>query len=103
LIGKLDFRFAARTKRPEAVPIAGCHMFAKKMIYWLPRVFVAAFALSLFIPAPDFVADMSDAAFVVWLARIGWVVGLPLVFCAVLVLMARIGKRAAGSKPKSNR
>ena len=75
-------------------------MFGKKFSYWLPRFFVMAFVLSLFIPAPDFVMGMNSAAFTVWLARIGWVVGLPLVFCAVLVLIARIGKRADGTRPK---
>ena len=74
-------------------------MFGKKLTYWLPRSFVAAFALSLFIPAPDFVAGMSEDAFVVWLLRIGWVVGVPLAFCFVLVLMALIGWRPVKNKP----
>jgi hypothetical protein len=75
-------------------------MFGKKFSYWLPRIFVMAFILSLFIPAPDFVMGMNSAAFTIWLARIGWVIGLPLVFWAVLVLIARIGKRTVGTRPK---
>lgn len=76
------------------------NMFGKKLSYWLPRIFVMTFIVSLFIPAPEFVMGMTDAAFTVWLARIGWVVGLPVVFCAVLVLIARIGRRTAGTRPK---
>jgi hypothetical protein len=81
------------------MPISGLKFFGKKLRFWLPRIFVAAFALSLLIPAPDFVSGMSDDAFVVWLIRIGWILGLPLAFCFVLVLMAWSGKGAFKGKP----
>ena len=50
------------------------------------------FALSLLLPAPDFVTGMGENAWIVWLVRIGWVVGLPLAFGLVLVIVARVGK-----------
>jgi hypothetical protein len=82
------------------MPLSGLKFFGKKLSFWLPRTFVVAFALSLLIPAPDFISGMSDDAFAVWLIRIGWVIGLPLVFCFMLVLIALTGKQAVKGRPQ---
>lgn len=60
--------------------------------YWLPRIFIISFALSLVVPAPDFVSEMGEGAFTLWAFRLAWVVGLPLVFCTCLLMVRLIQK-----------
>ena len=64
-----------------------------RLSYWLPRLFVIVFALSLLLPAPQFVLRMGKGAFTVWLARLIWVIGLPLVFCLILLIVAWLGPK----------
>lgn len=64
-------------------------MSANRLTYWLPRVFVILFVLSLVLPAPDFIVRMGRGAFTLWLARLLWVIGVPLMFCLILIVVAR--------------
>ncbi len=69
-------------------------MDMQKLKYWLPRIFVFIFAISLLLPAPDFVSSMDDHAFMVWLARLIWVMGVPVIFCVLILFIAHLTKTA---------
>ncbi len=58
-----------------------------KITYWFPRLLIIGFATSMVIPAPQFVASMDDAEFLVWLLRLIWVLAFPAGFFALLVLV----------------
>jgi len=68
-------------------------MLKQRLTYWLPRVFVVSFAVSLVLPAPGFLARMEPGERIVWLARLIWVLGLPAVFCLACLLMILLGSR----------
>lgn len=67
---------------------------------WLPRLLVLSFAVSVFFPAPGFVAGLAADEYLVWVTQVCWVVGVPLCFWALarggrlLVLWA--GRGGAG-------
>jgi len=67
-------------------------MFKQKLRYWLPRIFVLVFAMSLLLPAPNFISGMDDNEFIIWLARLIWVLGLPVIFCSLILLIALLTK-----------
>lgn len=69
-----------------------------RVSYWLPRLFVIGFALSLLLPAPQFVLSMGRGAFTLWLARLIWVVGLPVVFCLILLVVLWLGPKIGGRR-----
>ncbi len=54
--------------------------------YWLPRLIILGFAVSMVMPAPKFIASMEDAEFVVWMLRLIWVLVFPAGFFVLLVL-----------------
>ena len=57
-----------------------------KCKYWLPRLIILGFAVSMVMPAPKFIASMEDAEFVVWLLRLIWVLAFPAGFFVLLGL-----------------
>jgi hypothetical protein len=57
-----------------------------KFRYWLPRLLVIGFAMSMVIPAPEFISSMEDAEFLVWLLRLIWVLVFPTGLFVLLVL-----------------
>ena len=67
-------------------------MFKQKLRYWLPRTFVLIFAMSLLLPAPNFISGMDDNEFIIWLVRLIWVIGLPVIFCSLILLIALLTK-----------
>ena len=67
-------------------------MFKQKLRYWLPRTFVLIFAMSLLLPAPNFISGMDDNEFIIWLVRLIWVIGLPAIFCSLILLIALLTK-----------
>ncbi len=64
-----------------------------KLGYWLPRLLVIGFALSLVLPAPDFLQGLDDGQYTLWLARLIWVITVPVVFGAILLVVALFRKR----------
>ena len=54
--------------------------------YWLPRLIILGFAVSMVMPAPKFIVSMEDAEFVVWMLRLIWVLAFPAGFFVLLVL-----------------
>ena len=73
-------------------------MIKQKLRYWLPRIFVLIFAMSLLLPAPNFISGMDDNAFTIWLARLIWVIGLPVIFCFSTLLIALLARKAKRDK-----
>lgn len=71
-------------------------MKAKVFSYWLPRLMVVAFALSLVFPVPAFVRGLGEGAYILWMARLIWVVSVPLVFGATLLVIAKFRKNGGG-------
>ena len=67
-------------------------MYKQKLGYWIPRIFVLIFAISVFLPTPDFVSGMDYNEFIIWLIRLIWVVGLPVVFCSFILLITFLTK-----------
>jgi hypothetical protein len=63
-------------------------MKEKKLSYWLPRILVLSFALSLVLPAPKFITSLDVGGYTIWLARLIWVISVPVVFCSILLLIA---------------
>jgi len=70
----------------------------KGLSYWLPRIMVIVFVLSLVFPAPAFVRGLGGDAYLLWVARLIWVISVPLVFGASLLLVAAFRKK---KNPKS--
>ena len=56
-----------------------------------------AFAASLLLPAPSFLSGMGHDQLIVYLARLAWVIGVPLVAALVFLLIA-LSARARGKK-----
>jgi hypothetical protein len=68
-------------------------MKAEKLGYWLPRVLVLSFALSLVLPAFKFVPGLDAGGYTIWLARLTWVISVPVVFCLILLVIAIFRKK----------
>ncbi|MBW2250420.1 MAG: hypothetical protein JRF60_07255 [Deltaproteobacteria bacterium] len=66
---------------------------SKILSYWLPRILVLSFALSLILPAPDFVTNLDADGYTIWLARLIWVISVPVVFCSILLIIANFRKK----------
>jgi len=65
----------------------------KQLSYWLPRILVLSFALSLVLPAPEFVARLDTGGYTIWLARLIWVISVPVVFCSILLVILIFRKK----------
>jgi len=63
-------------------------MSNKPLGYWFPRIMVLSFAQSLVLPAPKFVTNLDAGGYIIWLARLIWVISVPVVFCSILLLIA---------------
>lgn len=63
-------------------------MSQKGFKYWWPRLLVAGFAVSLLLPAAGLISGMGHDQFVVYAARIVWVLGVPVVAGLVFFLIA---------------
>lgn len=46
---------------------------SKPLRYWLPRLLLGAFALSLALPLPRYLAGMEAGEVLVWLSQAAWV------------------------------
>lgn len=68
-----------------------------KFRYWLPRLLVIGFAMSMVVPAPEFISSMEDAEFLVWLLRLIWVLMFPAGLFVLLVL-TRLVKKIQGKQ-----
>jgi hypothetical protein len=64
-----------------------------KLGYWLPRLLVIGFALSLVLPVPGFLQGLDDGQYTLWMARLIWVVSVPSVFGAILLAVAVFRKK----------
>ncbi len=62
--------------------------YQKILSYWFPRIVVLSFALSLVLPAPEFVSGLDSGGSIIWLARLIWVILVPVVFCSIFLLIA---------------
>jgi uncharacterized membrane protein len=70
-----------------------------KITYWLPRLLIIGFVVSMVIPAPQFVTSMDNAEFLVWLLRLIWVLAFPTGFFVLLILINLIKKRKNNQTP----
>ncbi|RJX34697.1 MAG: hypothetical protein C4525_06495 [Desulfarculus sp.] len=61
--------------------------------YWLPRVLVLIFAASVYLPLPRFLEGLTRDELVLWLARLLWVLGLPLALAAAAWLLWQVRRR----------
>lgn len=61
--------------------------------FWLPRVLVVMFAASVYLPLPRYLEGLSREELVLWLARLLWVLGLPLALAAAAWLLWRLRRR----------
>ncbi|MCP4372588.1 MAG: hypothetical protein GY797_31445 [Deltaproteobacteria bacterium] len=67
---------------------------SKKLLgYWIPRILVLSFALSLVLPAPEFVTSLDAGGYIIWLARLIWVIFVPVVFCSTLLIILIFRKK----------
>lgn len=57
--------------------------------YWFPRLLVISLVLSVWLNLPKYLHGMDERQYVVWLARVAWVVGVPLIFAVVIGLIGR--------------
>lgn len=73
-------------------------MDLKNLLNWVPKVLVIGFVLSLILPAPGFVHGMSRDSFIVYLARLVWV----LIFSVGCALVSLILGRLKGRKDLKN-
>ncbi len=63
-------------------------MKEKKLSYWLPRILILCFALSIVLPVFKFVPSLDAGGYTIWLARLAWVIFVPVVFCSILLVIA---------------
>ncbi len=63
----------------------GTGLLTLKLNYWLPRFLAIGFALSLVLPVPGFLRGLDDGQYILWLARLIWVVSVPVVFGVILL------------------
>ncbi len=61
--------------------------------YWFVRLLVLAMVGSVWINLPRYLHGMDQETYVVWLARVLWVVGLPAVFAGVIAIVGRRWRR----------
>jgi len=59
----------------------------EKLQYWIPRLLIIGFIVSMPFSAPEFITSMDEAAFTVWLLRLIWVIAFPSAFCLALILV----------------
>jgi len=52
-----------------------------------------AVALSLVLPASKFVTGLDAGGYTIWLARIIWVISVPVVFCSILLVILFFRKK----------
>ncbi|MCB2188201.1 MAG: hypothetical protein KQJ78_17415 [Deltaproteobacteria bacterium] len=52
--------------------------------YWLPRGLILVIVAAVWLPLPRYAQGLEAREFVVWLARLAWVVGVPLAFGLIL-------------------
>jgi len=71
-------------------------MLEKRLKYWMPRIFVLVFAMSLLMPAPRYISRMDASQFIVWAARLIWVTGLAVLCCAFIATAAFLGRVIKG-------
>lgn len=64
-----------------------------KLSYWLPRILVLCFALSLVFPVFKFVPSLDAGGYTLWLARLAWVIFVPVVFCSILLVIVIFRKK----------
>ncbi len=64
-----------------------------KFGYWLPRLLVLGFAFSLVLPVPDFLQGLDDGQYTLWWARLIWVISIPAVFGAILLVIVIFRKK----------
>lgn len=69
-----------------------------KFRYWLPRLLVIGFAMSMVVPAPEFISSMEDAEFLIWLLRLIWVLVFPTALF-VLLILTHLVKKIQGKQP----
>ena len=74
-------------------PYRECPVKASKIGYWLPRLLVLGFAASLVLPAPDFFRGLDAGQYTLWLARLVWVISIPVVFSVILLVIAIFKKK----------
>jgi hypothetical protein len=65
----------------------------KRLAYWLPRLLVLGSAAAVLLPTPAYVRGLSEDAFLVWLARVGWVLFLSLGLGAVFWVAGRLKRK----------
>lgn len=63
-----------------------------KLKYWIPRLLIIGFIVSMPFSAPEFITSMDEAAFTVWLLRLIWVIAFPSAFCLALILVLVLRK-----------
>jgi hypothetical protein len=68
-------------------------MDLKHIFGLIPKVLVLGFAASLVLPAPYFIHGMSQDLFVVWLARLLWVLVLSIGCGLVFLTLGRLKGR----------
>lgn len=73
-------------------------MFKQKLRYWLLRIFVLTFAMSLLLRASNFISGMDENEFNIWLVWLIWVIGLPVIFCSLFLLIALLTKIVVSDK-----
>ncbi len=61
--------------------------------YWLPRALVIGFALSLILPAPEYLHRLTPDKFVVWSARLSWSLGLTIAFLLLALVTGWLSRR----------
>jgi hypothetical protein len=65
----------------------------KQLGYWFPRILILSFALSLILPATGFVTSLDAGGYTIWLARLIWVILVPVVFCSILLIILIFRKK----------
>ncbi len=58
-----------------------------RLRYWLPRLLLGIFALSLAFPLPRYLAGMESGEYLVWLSQVAWV----LAWLAALAALGGLG------------
>ena len=69
-----------------------------KLKYWFPRLIIIGFAVSMLFSTPEFIRNMDEPEFIVWLLRLLWVLAFPILFCLLLMLTLLVKNHRQGKR-----
>ena len=65
------------------------------------KAFILASIVAVFLPMPKYARSLSDEEYIIWLARLIWVLMLTVGICVVLMLAGALFRKRQNKTPKT--